>query len=36
GDTAIVKSRSDLTSQTGVVNHLGLLMVCIKSGSGWH
>jgi hypothetical protein len=35
GSTAIIKSRADLTSHTGVVNHLDLLMVWIKSDSGW-
>jgi ketosteroid isomerase-like protein len=35
GNTAILKSRTDLTSFNGTVNHLDLLMVWIKSGSGW-
>jgi hypothetical protein len=35
GNTAVIKSRADLTSFNGAVNHLDLLMVWIRSPAGW-
>jgi ketosteroid isomerase-like protein len=35
GNTAIVNAKGDFTSANGTVNHLELLMVWMKSASGW-
>ncbi len=35
GDTAIVRTKGDLTSATGDISHLELLMVWLKSPQGW-
>jgi len=35
GSTAIVKGKFDITSGAGVVNHLDVLMVWLKSPQGW-
>jgi ketosteroid isomerase-like protein len=35
GNTAVFRSRGDFTTHAGEVHHLDVLMVWIKSGSGW-
>jgi hypothetical protein len=35
GNAAVVKTRADFTTHTGDVHHLEMLVIWIKSGSGW-
>src|SRR5437660_1160363 len=35
GNTAIVKTKADITNAAGTVNHLDILMVWLKSPGGW-